>query len=241
MPNEPRPSFWQTLPGMLTALGGVIAAATGLITALYQTGMIGSKGSTAAPASTSAPATAGGPANDTTSGLPAASANTSSDSQAPAASGPTAPSDAPARLVNLLSAENGGQVVVTSGDNWLKTIDGKEDFNQIDYGLRDQTFAVFGFAGDMPARIEKFTMLVPATQDNNVKEFELLVGNASPTGRFESLGTFTTQNLKLVRTPFQEFTFPPVTARYLKVRLISSYGATHPELREVQLFGTLVR
>jgi hypothetical protein len=37
-------SWWQTLPGILTAVGGVIVAMTGLIGALYQAGLIGGQG-----------------------------------------------------------------------------------------------------------------------------------------------------------------------------------------------------
>lgn len=40
---ESKPSFWSSLPGILTGLGGLILAVTGLITALYTTGMIGPK------------------------------------------------------------------------------------------------------------------------------------------------------------------------------------------------------
>jgi|SRR6266851_515763 len=41
--KESKPSFWSTLPGILTALGAIIGASAGLITALYATGVIGSK------------------------------------------------------------------------------------------------------------------------------------------------------------------------------------------------------
>lgn len=45
MPNdkESKPSFWSTLPGILTALGALTGASAALITALYTTGVIGSK------------------------------------------------------------------------------------------------------------------------------------------------------------------------------------------------------
>jgi hypothetical protein len=39
----PKPPFWSSLPGMLTGIGGVIVAVTGLITALYSSGAIGTK------------------------------------------------------------------------------------------------------------------------------------------------------------------------------------------------------
>lgn len=52
--TESKP-FWSSLPGMFTGIGAVIVAVTGLITALYTTGVIGSKADTkaAAPANTS--------------------------------------------------------------------------------------------------------------------------------------------------------------------------------------------
>ena len=189
-----------------------------------------------APTGATAPATA----------APTASASSASASVADAPVAGTNGADTTSaafedRPVNLLASENGGQLVATSSDEWLGTIDGKEVFNQISYGVAQQNFAVFGFEDEKPARFDLFTLLVPATQDTNVKEFELLVGNDSPTGRFSSIGTFTTQNLKLMRTPFQEFRFPAVTAKYLKVRLVSSYGYPHPDVREIRLFGVRAR
>lgn len=52
---ESKPPFWSSLPGIFTALAGIIVAVTGLITALYTTGVIGSKANTntASPANTS--------------------------------------------------------------------------------------------------------------------------------------------------------------------------------------------
>ncbi len=40
---ESKPPFWSSLPGIFTGIGGVLVALTGLITALYSTGVIGSK------------------------------------------------------------------------------------------------------------------------------------------------------------------------------------------------------
>jgi hypothetical protein len=44
-----KPPFWSSLHGIITALGGAIVAVTGLITALYSTGVIGSKANTNTP------------------------------------------------------------------------------------------------------------------------------------------------------------------------------------------------
>jgi hypothetical protein len=41
--KESKPSFWSTLPGILTAVGGIIAAFAALITALYSAGVISTK------------------------------------------------------------------------------------------------------------------------------------------------------------------------------------------------------
>jgi len=82
-------------------------------------------------------------------------------------------------------------------------------------------------------------MLITETVDNNVKEFELLAGNNSPLGQFQSIGKFQTQNVKLFKTPYQEFKFPAVTAKYLKFKLLSTNNFPHPAVHEFQLFGNL--
>jgi hypothetical protein len=53
-------SWWQTVPGILTAVAAVVTALTGLIAALVQGGLIGAKGVAAShtPATASAPAQA---------------------------------------------------------------------------------------------------------------------------------------------------------------------------------------
>src|SRR5688572_8014457 len=58
MADEPtsKPPFWSSLPGMLTGLGAVIVAITGLITALYSTGAIGSKANSNSNVNVTAPA-----------------------------------------------------------------------------------------------------------------------------------------------------------------------------------------
>ena len=96
--------------------------------------------------------------------------------------------------------------------------------------------AVYGFKNDGPATFDTFSTPVPGTGDN-VKEIELLYGNESASGKFTSLGTFTTQNAKLMKTPYQEFHFAPVTAKYLKVRLVSSWSGKGMELYEFRLMG----
>jgi len=149
------------------------------------------------------------------------------------------PASRTSKGINLLAMERGGHLIVASGDDWAGTIDGKEGYNQISYGLTSQSEAVYAFKGEQSATIDRFTMLIPGTDDHHVKEFELFLGNDSLTGPFDSLGKFQTQNVKLLKTPYQEFTFPPVKGKYLKIKLLSTYGGLHPAVHEIQLFGRL--
>jgi Sad1 / UNC-like C-terminal len=137
--------------------------------------------------------------------------------------------------VNLLAPENGGHVLVAPSDDWAGTISGNEQGQSLDAGKS----AVFAFKDEHPATFDMFTMLIPGTRDSNVKEFELLQGNESPTGAFQSIGKFQTQNVKLFNTPYQEFKFSPVTAKYLKVIILSAYAFPFSKVYQIQLFGVL--
>jgi hypothetical protein len=139
--------------------------------------------------------------------------------------------------INLLDPKNGGQIVVATKDDWLKTIDGNES-NEILIDVNE--WAVFAFKGERPAIFDTFAVLIPGKGDN-VKEIELLAGD-SPAGEFTSIGKFTTVNAKFVKAPYQEFKFPPVTAKYLKVVPLSAWS--HDvwkffKIYEFRLFGRL--
>jgi len=151
------------------------------------------------------------------------------------ASSPTPPAEP--KAMNLLAPENGGQVLVAPNDLWFRTIDGKEDVTS---WFHPDEEAVFAFKDEQAATFDTFAILVPGTDSVNVKEFELLVADDSPTGTFRSMGKFQTQNVKLIKTPYQEFKFPEVTAKYLKVKLISDHGGGgYIRLYEFRLPGTL--
>jgi hypothetical protein len=85
--------------------------------------------------------------------------------------------------------------------------------------------------GDFPAHFSPtcgaFDLLIPAAANENLKDFELLVG-ASPDGEFRSIGKFQSKNLRMMKTNgWQEFKFEPVTAKYFKFRalsLVDGYG-----------------
>jgi hypothetical protein len=137
---------------------------------------------------------------------------------------PPAATPAPMPDRNILAAANGGQLLVAPNDTWSATIDGKEENVQLQVGSE----AVYAFKDEKPASFDTFATLVKGTTSTNLKEFELLVGDESPTGAFRSIGKFTVQNVKLLKSPYQAFKFEPVTAKYLKIKIISNYGDVYP-------------
>ena len=155
------------------------------------------------------------------------------------ASAPAAAVPSPVRArgrVNLLSEEQGGQLLVASRDQWKLLIDGKEDT----YVWTDIGFGVFGFRDGRAALIDTFTVFVPTQSGSNMKDFELFAGNVSPTGPFESIGRFSTQNMRMMQAPYQAFRFPPVKAKYFKLQSLRSHDDSGASFAyEIQLFGEL--
>lgn len=160
---------------------------------------------------------------------------------AEAPQGTAPPGAAPARAaprgrVNLLSREQGGQVLIASTERWAELIDGKPET----YAWTDEGFGVFGFREGKTALIDTFTILVPTQSGTNMKDFELFVGNGSPTGPFESIGKFSTQNMRMMQNPYQEFRFAPVKAKYFKMQSLRNHdNSTVSSVYEIQLFGEL--
>lgn len=233
MAEKPKPqSWWHTLPGIFTAVAGIITAVTGSIIALNQVGYF--QDAKEKPITTATPASVPVIRSEQLGITATAEVIAKSPSQMPDTEAKTVGQQ---KRINLLTAENGVQLLVASSDDWAATIDGKEDWSQISYGLGKE--AVYGFKDEQAATFDTFTMLISETGDYNVKEFELLVGNDSPTGNFESISKFQTQNVKLFKTPYQVFKFPAITSKYLKIKLLATFGSTHPGVHEFQLFGSL--
>jgi hypothetical protein len=142
-------------------------------------------------------------------------------------------SQADATPINLLSPQNGGQVVVASSDAWLQTIDGDESRGALHGAMiQEHNWAVYAFKDRRRATFDNFAVQIPETSRYNVKQFELLAGD-SPAGEFTSIGKFTTVNAKVFPVGYQEFKFPPITTKYLKVHLLSNWGA---EAWRVEIF-----
>lgn len=134
--------------------------------------------------------------------------------------------------INLLSPANGGELLVAPEEHWNKIVSGNDRDKS---GLvRANQEAIFAFKDEQSATFSKFTMLIPDQNGSNPKDFELLVAD-DLAGPYRSIGTCTTQNVRLMRTPYQEFTFPSTKARYLKLQAISAWdpnvSITIPQIR----------
>ena len=121
-------------------------------------------------------------------------------------------------------------------DEWKQTIDGMEEKALVPL----YSSAVFAFKYEQLATFDTFVLYTPGEDDSNLKEFELLVSDRSWSGPFRSIGKFQAQNGGSAGTPYQPFTFPEVTSRFLKVQLESNYGEGRlTGLYEFQLLGEL--
>ena len=195
----------------------------------------------AGPVDPSRPAGSG---NQATTANPSAAPSPATASRTPVTPPPTAAGAAPpstrketpadASRADLLAAANGGHLVRAPNLEWVEVIDGSEAWA---YVRGDE--AVYGFKDDRRATFDTFTMLITETRDWNIKSFELLASDLS-TGEFRSLGVFETQNVRLFPSAWQAFTFPPTTAKYLKVRVRDLFkSSSNTQAEQWQLFGKL--
>jgi hypothetical protein len=147
---------------------------------------------------------------------------------------------APPPAPSLLTPSAGGQILAAPDAGWQAVISGKDsDMTRISCAALPAE-GVFAFKDEAPATFSQFQILIPG-QGQWVKDFELLAADDSPVGTFRSLGKFTAQNMKMIKSPYQEFTFPAATARYFKLRVLTTYpGDCDDRLTQIRLNGTLV-
>ena len=123
-----------------------------------------------------------------------------------------APSTQPrSSVMNVLSAENGGHVVVATNDRWPYAIDGDEkNWQYIDIGVLIGSWAVYGFKNDKPASFDTFKVLILGTETWNLKEFELLAGSDSATGKLGvGSASFRRRTSGFSKNPYQELRISP--------------------------------
>lgn len=135
---------------------------------------------------------------------------------------------------NLFSAANGGRILMAPSKVWAALTDGKEAGVAVYAGE-----GVWGFKDNKPATFDALEIFVPGAGPYNVKDVELFVGDDGPLGTFRSVGTLTTQNIKMMNSPYQRFTLPPTTARYVKIALKNAWSDDHVEGYEIKLRGKI--
>lgn len=143
--------------------------------------------------------------------------------------------------INLVSPENGGELLTADDEQWKATVDGDEQtYLWVPFYSGGKSQAVFGFKNARAATFDAVEILIPFSSGNNVAEFELLKANDSQDGPFESIRVFKTRNTLILKERFQRFTFPATAARFVKFRLLKAHAdATSPYLYEWRLLGTL--
>lgn len=145
-----------------------------------------------------------------------------------------APSERPAKAKgeNILLQSNGGMLLSSPNDEWAKLNDGKTEGATTRGGE-----GVWAFRGEKPAIFEAVGVLLPSRNGYNLKDFEVLVGDQGPTGAFRSVGSFTTQNTKMMPDGWQQFAFPKVQAKYVKFVFKSDHGGGYISLPELAVIG----
>ncbi len=139
-------------------------------------------------------------------------------------------------LVNEASPEEGGEPLAASNPQLVLLLNGKLEEVTTDPGSE----LVIGFMNRQSALIEGCAWWIGGTYGGNLKDFELLVSNESPTSGFKPVGKFTTQNIMMLKEPFQEFRFSPVRARFVKWRSLSNFGGSnmgHTYGRGLRIYG----
>jgi hypothetical protein len=143
--------------------------------------------------------------------------------------------------INLLAPEEGGQLLAAPSESWRKITSGKEDdWIEIKVGTDADSDAVYAFKDKKPARFHKLAVLINGSNDYNPKDIEVLAGNEGPNGSFSPVGKCKLTNRVLFETRYQECELPPTTARFVKLKVLSSYHFNAwARVPQVRLLGRL--
>jgi hypothetical protein len=119
--------------------------------------------------------------------------------------------------VNLLLPENGGKLLQADHQVWQNLI-GSEP-TSVTLGING--FAVFELGSGKATRFDTFATYVAGTNGYNIKELAVLTSDESPNGPFRPVARLTVPNVRDMQNPFHEFPVGPVSARYVKVQVLS--------------------
>ncbi len=142
------------------------------------------------------------------------------------------------KKISLLKESDGRKTLSCAGTycSGLKQFEGKQGAEEFS---DDAVFAahevVYEFKDGRCATFDTFILMAtPILQNFNHQEFELLVGQESPTGKFESIGKFIVDG----QTTFRVFNFEPKVGRYFKVKKLTREELLNSTYK-LQLWGTL--
>ncbi len=143
---------------------------------------------------------------------------------------------------DLLLASRGGMLLAAPDPAWEK-LNARDPSDTSPagylYSHKLPLELIYAFKDEKAAEITAARVLVPQSYGRNVRRFEVLVAD-DISADFKSLGTFETKNLRMTRTPYQEFALPPTRTRYVKLRLIDTHGDMPLYAYGVQIVGRLV-
>ncbi len=141
--------------------------------------------------------------------------------------------------MNLLAKDSGGKIIASSVDEFALLIDGQGILFGEEASLEPGQEGVFAFRDDKTAYITKMGVAIPETRESNCKTFEVSASNESASAGFGPAQSFQTQNMVFAGHVIQEFKLnPPLEAKYLKVRIVDSFGQDYCYLPELQAIGT---
>ena len=135
------------------------------------------------------------------------------------------------KRINLIDPENGGRMVAATSPANKGWTDGKE------YSVFSGAWTIYGFKDGAKAKVNELKVLIPKSDSFNPNEIKISYNNDSPTGNFTLIDTFKPFNALMGESPFQSFTFPPISAKYIKIECYSSDSGLY--MHEVQLWGTI--
>lgn len=142
------------------------------------------------------------------------------------------------RYVNLLAPEHGREVLAVTDRTLEALVDGELTRTG---NLMPDGWIVFAFNQERPAVIDRLDYYVPASNRYTLSALEIWTSTQSADGPFDSVGLFSVQNVHLTRQPFQEFSWKPIQAKYVKIKLGNPFaGENYPSRGyEMRLWGQL--
>jgi hypothetical protein len=219
---RPARSWWETPAGWAVGASALLVAISLFMLVFRGSGATDRVIEPAEPA-------AGSNANPT-AGVP---------TSAPGASGAPRTAGVPDGTINLIDVRAGALIVAANESGWKDYIFGRA--NPYCSVVSTNGFVTFAFRDERQARFDRLGIFVEATSGYNVKTVELYASSESDQGPFQKIGTFVVPNFRNERQPFHEFTFAPVTARYVKLVALNWQEGAGPNgnVCTMQLMGML--